>query len=76
MWNWACEGGGASLLQGPDRVASSRQTKILWENIMEEAGEQCTVVFALIVTELAIWVCVRVGGGGFYTPPTKQSPNL
>jgi hypothetical protein len=35
---------------------------------MEEPGEQCTVVFALIVTELAS------GGGGAATtsPPTSQ----
>ena len=34
---------------------------------MEEHGKQCTVVFALIVTEPAS-ECVCVGGGGVVTP--------
>jgi hypothetical protein len=36
---------------------------------MEESGEQCTVVFALIVTELASF-CVWRGRRGWLYPPS------
>jgi hypothetical protein len=39
---------------------------------MEEPGEHCTVVFALIVTELA-GECVGVGVGSFLTPPPPHT---
>jgi hypothetical protein len=42
---------------------------------MEEPGEQCTVVFALIATEPAIvFVCVR--GGLVIPPPFPPPPRL
>jgi hypothetical protein len=36
---------------------------------MEEPGEQCIVVFALIVTEPAIVSVCTWGGGGLLTSP-------
>jgi hypothetical protein len=36
---------------------------------MEETGEQCTVVFALIVMEPAMSVCAAGGGGVAIFPP-------
>ncbi len=44
---------------------------------MEESGEKCTVVFALIVTEPASeCMCVRGGGGGgvYEPPPPPRRP--
>jgi hypothetical protein len=44
--------------------------------IIEEPGEQCTVVFALTVKEPLANVCACVyvewGGGGCYTPPSPS----
>jgi hypothetical protein len=42
---------------------------------MEEPGEQCTVVFALIVTERAS-ECVGVEGGRHATAPSSHSKIL
>ncbi len=39
-------------------------SQIGWD--IEEPGEQCTVVFALIVTEPLLWVCLCVCGGGYF----------
>ncbi len=43
-------------------------SKTSWCQPVEEPGEQCTVVFALIVTEPA-GECMCVGGGGCYIYP-------
>ncbi len=46
------------------------QTAKQTERHMEKPDEQCTVVFALIVTEPAsMCVCLCVGGGGLLHPP-------
>ncbi len=50
-------------------------SKTSWSQPVEEPGEHCTVVFALIVTEPAgeCSVCVCAGGGGrllYYTSPS------
>ncbi len=41
----------------------------LWVGPMEEPGEQCTVVFALIGTELASECVCGEGGGVVDAPP-------
>jgi hypothetical protein len=43
---------------------------------MEEPGEQCTVVFALIVTGLASKCVCVCGGGGVATPSPPPPPTL
>jgi hypothetical protein len=63
---WISEGGVLSRARNCgalERLNSVQQ--FLMAHAMEEPGEQCTVVFTLIVTELAS-ECGRRGGGGSY----------
>jgi hypothetical protein len=51
------------------------QVRESWVSPVEEPGEQCTVVFALLVTEPA-GECVCGGGGVLHPlPPTSQFGN-
>ncbi len=60
-----------SAVKYSSKIFLNRPWTLDYQKPCKEPGEQCTVVFELIVTEPAN-ECVWMGGGGFHKPHPSQ----